>query len=71
MGVTVANLYVEAECLHDGITAEDPHNIVKGLKAGKSPGEDGVLAEMLKRGGDLTKELPAVTVPLHACHTLP
>ncbi len=35
------------------ITADELHACIKKLKRGKSPGIDGVCAEMIKDGGDL------------------
>ena len=41
------------ECMFAGITAEELHVCVQELKRGKSPGIDGVSADMVIDGGDL------------------
>ena len=38
----------DAECLSVDVTADELHIMSKRLKRHKSPGEDGVLAEMIK-----------------------
>ncbi len=38
----------------DPITVEEVKQAIKKLKCGKAPGEDGVCAEMLKAGGEVT-----------------
>ena len=43
-------------CLNKDITFDEPCSCIKRLKRGKSPGIDGIVADMIKDGGDLLKQ---------------
>ena len=42
-----------SKCLSVDITVDELHDCIKKLKRGKSSGMDGLLAEMIKDGGDM------------------
>ena len=55
-GVTAtisASCPLNVGCWNVDVTADELHACSKRLKHGKSPGIDGILAEMIKGGGDL------------------
>lgn len=43
-------------CLNQDITADELNRCIKRLKHGKSPGNDGTLADIIKDGGDLVQQ---------------
>ena len=43
-------------CLNDDVTLDELSACIRRLKRGKSPGSDGLLADMIKGGGNLVKE---------------
>ena len=43
-------------CLYQDITADELSQCIKRLKQGKSPGNDGILADMIEDGGDLVQQ---------------
>ena len=43
-------------CCNQDITADELSQCIKRLKRGKSPGNDGILADMIKDGGDLVQQ---------------
>ena len=43
-------------CLNQDITADELSQRIESLKRGKSPGNDGILADMIKDGGDLMQQ---------------
>ena len=43
-------------CCNQDITADELSQSIKRLKRGKSPGNDGILAAMIKDGGDLVQQ---------------
>ena len=46
----------EDTCPNADITADELSQCIKRLKCGKSPGIDGMLADMIKDGGDLVQQ---------------
>ena len=46
----------EHACLNADITVDELSQCIKRLKHGKSPGIDGILADMIKDGGDLVQQ---------------
>ena len=53
-GVSTSN--PDDACLNKDITADELSQCIKRLKRGKSPGSDGILADMIKDGGDLMRQ---------------
>ena len=51
--VSAHDLTDQSKCLNVDITAEELHECIRKLKRGKSSGMDGLLAEMIKDGGDV------------------
>ncbi len=47
---------VEDACLSADISVEELSQCIKRLKSGKSPGIDGILADMIKDGGDIVQQ---------------
>ncbi len=48
---------LESACLNEkNITHDELCSCIKRLQCGKSPGIDGIVADMIKDGGDLVKE---------------
>ena len=65
---------LDVGCLNVGVTADELHTCIKRLKHGKSPGIDGILAEMIKGRGHLLESCllllfngMLVSVSLNAC----
>jgi len=52
----VSTSCTEDACLNADITADELSQCIKRLKRGKSPGIDGILADMIKDGGDLVQQ---------------
>jgi hypothetical protein len=53
-GVSTPGL--ESACLNEDITLDELCSCIKRLQRGQSPGIDGIVADMIKDGGDLVKE---------------
>ena len=52
----VSTLCPDDTCLNQDITADELSQRIKRLKRGKSPGNDGILADMIEDGGDLMQQ---------------